>query len=253
MTVPFTDLAMFPKPSKGTIAQKHACELPQWVSLNGKSVRQNTTRNFSTKDKPGTLSLNVYKAATSKEKAVDFAALVREQGQVSRDGDGRTERRMSHGKGTYVVYPLSCRPASITERSTSYVVKLTEDLLEDNHVTDVRTQFYSQDIIDPLLFVTTGEEHVVSKQRILWLVTNIKEISEDTIEITEDDYYVILATLHASKDHTLSNEADEEGTAPLLVEDDEREGENESDERPSSRPKRRRNQRQAGNNDYLFY
>ena len=43
------------------------------------------------------------------------------------------------------------------------------------------------------------------------LVTNIKEISEDTIEIAEDDYYVILATLHASKDRTLSNEADEEG------------------------------------------
>ena len=128
-------------------------------------------------------------------------------------------------------------------------MKLIEDLLEDDHVTDVRTQFYSQDIIDPLLFVTTGEEHVVSKQGIMGLVTNIKEISEDTIEITEDDYYVILATPHASKDHTLSNEADEEGTAPLLEDDDESEGENQSDERPSSRPKRRR---RAGN-DYLFY
>ena len=71
--------------------------------------------------------------------------------------------------------------------------------------------------------------------------------------IAEDDYYVILATLHASKDHTLSNEADEEGTAPLLEKDDEREGENESDERPSSRPKKSRNQRQAGKNSYLFY
>ena len=118
VTVPFTDLAMFLKPSKGTIAQKHAGELAQWVSLNGKSVCQNTTRNFSTKDKPGTPPLNVYKAATLKEKAVDFAALVREQGQVSRDGDGITEKRISHGKGTYVVHPLSCRPASITERST---------------------------------------------------------------------------------------------------------------------------------------
>ena len=52
------------------------------------------------------------------------------------------------------------------------------------------------------------------------LVTNIKEISEETIEIAKDDYYVILATLHASKDHTLSNKADEEGTAPLLEEED---------------------------------
>ena len=199
MTVPFTDLAMFPKPSKGTIAQKHSGELAQWVSLSGKSVRQNTTRNFSTKEKPGTLPLNVYEAAPPKEKAVDFAALVREQGQVSRDGDGRTERRMSHAKGTYVVYPLSRRPASITELSTFCVVKLTEDLLEDDHVTDVRTQFYSQDIIVPLLFVTTGEEYAVSKQGIMGLVTNIKETSEDTIEIAEVDYYVILATLHAPR------------------------------------------------------
>ena len=30
VTVPSTDLAMFPKPSKGTIAQKHAGELAQW-------------------------------------------------------------------------------------------------------------------------------------------------------------------------------------------------------------------------------
>ena len=41
--VPFTDLAMFAKPFKGTIAQKYAGEATQWVSLNGKSVRQNTS------------------------------------------------------------------------------------------------------------------------------------------------------------------------------------------------------------------
>ena len=75
--------------------------VPQWQICSS-----NTTRNFSTKDKPGTPPLNVYEAATPKEKAVDFAALVRDQGQVSRDGDGRTER-ISHGKGTYVVYLLS--------------------------------------------------------------------------------------------------------------------------------------------------
>ena len=153
------------------------------MSLNGKSVRQNTftTRNFSTKDKPGILPLNVYEAATPKEKAVDFAALVQEQGQVSRDGDGRSERRLCHGKGTYIVYPLSCRPVPITEQSTFNVVKLTEDLVEDDHVTDVRTQWYSQDI-EP--FVTTGEEHIVFKHGIMGLITNIKDISDDTIEIT---------------------------------------------------------------------
>ena len=137
----------FPKPSKDTITQKHADELTQWVSLNGKSGNKRGTSQPKTSQELCHCKMFMKLQHPRRRLLIDFAALVREQGQVSRDGDGRTERRMSHGKGTYVVFPLSCRPASITERSTFYVVKLTEDL-EDDHVTDVRTQFYSQDIID---------------------------------------------------------------------------------------------------------
>jgi len=36
------------------------------------------TRNFSTKDKPGTLPLNVYEASPPKEKTVDFNALLQD-------------------------------------------------------------------------------------------------------------------------------------------------------------------------------
>lgn len=70
--IQFSELAKLPKPGKGCLATKQIAELRQWVSIHGKSVRQNTTRNFSTKDKPGTLPLNVYEASPPKEKTVDF-------------------------------------------------------------------------------------------------------------------------------------------------------------------------------------
>ena len=76
VTVKFSELAMLPKPLKGCLAQKQLAELRQWASINGRSVRQNTTRNFSTKDKPGTLPLNVYQTSPPKERAVNSSTLL---------------------------------------------------------------------------------------------------------------------------------------------------------------------------------
>lgn len=69
------------------------------------------------------------------------------------------------------MYPQSCRPPS-TESSTFYVVKLIEDLRDEDHVAHIRTQWYSQDNIDPLLLVTTGQEHIVSKHGMMGTVSN---------------------------------------------------------------------------------
>ena len=54
----FCDLAKLPKPLSGCLSKKQLDEIRQWVQQYGKSVRQNTTTNFSTKDKLGTLPLN---------------------------------------------------------------------------------------------------------------------------------------------------------------------------------------------------
>ena len=79
ITIKFSDLTMLPKPLKGNLAQKQMAELRLWASINGKSVRQNTTRNFSTKDKPGTLPLNVYQTSPPKEKALDFSNMLQHE------------------------------------------------------------------------------------------------------------------------------------------------------------------------------
>ena len=61
--VNFCDLAKLPKPSSVCLTKKQLNELRQWTQQYGRSVRQNTTRNFSTKNKSGTLPLNVYESA----------------------------------------------------------------------------------------------------------------------------------------------------------------------------------------------
>ena len=87
-------------------------------------------------------------------------------------------------------------------------MKLLEDLPDDDHIADVRTEWYSQDLVDPLLFTTTGKEHIVSKDGIRGTV-NVKWIADDTIEIEENDYYIYLALLHAWEDNVLSFEEPE--------------------------------------------
>ena len=51
-----------------------------------------------------------------------------------------------------------CRPRSL-QTSSFYIVELLEDLPDDDHIADVRTEWYSQDLVDPLLFTTTEKEY----------------------------------------------------------------------------------------------
>ena len=64
--VNYCDLAKLPKPS--------LYELRQWAQQYGRSVRQNTTRNVSTKDKPGTLPLILYESAPPEQHSGDYGA-----------------------------------------------------------------------------------------------------------------------------------------------------------------------------------
>lgn len=97
--IQFSELAKLPKPGKGCLAPKQIAELRQWASAHGKSVRQNTTRNFSTKDKPGTLPLNVYEASPPTEKTVDFNVLLQDA------STNQTKERESYSKERNILHP----------------------------------------------------------------------------------------------------------------------------------------------------
>ena len=74
----FSDLAKLPKLLSGCRLKKHLKELRQWVLQYGKSVRQNTTRNHFSKDKPGTLPLSLYAPTPPEQHSVDIDKLLRE-------------------------------------------------------------------------------------------------------------------------------------------------------------------------------
>ena len=91
----FRDLAKLPKPLSGCLSKKY-----------GKSVRENTTRNVSTKDKPGNLPLNLYESAPPEQHSVDFDVLLSEDIPVQHQQDTSTARNSVIAQSTYVVvYP----------------------------------------------------------------------------------------------------------------------------------------------------
>ena len=65
----------------------------------------------------------------------------------------------------------------------------------------------------------TGKEYTVSKDGIKGTV-HVTLIADDTVEITENDYYICLASLHASEDNVLpfeEPEIDAEDDLDLLL------------------------------------
>ena len=206
----FCDLAKLPKPLSGCLSKKQLDEIRQWVQQYGKSVRQNTTRNFSTKDKPGTLPLNLYESAPPEQHSVDFDVLHNEDIPVHHQ-DTNTARNIVIAQSTYVVVSRIYKPRS-APNSPLYITKLLEDVVDDyDSARYVTTLFYTQDVVDPLPFTTSGEEHVIPKEGIKGVVSSITVVDNETVEIDEGEYYLLLVLVNRSTDTTSSpNEADEE-------------------------------------------
>ena len=97
----------------------------------------------------------------------------------------------------------------------------------------------------PLLFTTTGKEHIVSKDGTKETV-NVKWIADNTMEIEENDYYIYLALLHAWEDKVLSFEEPK-----ITADDDLIEREDETDVQHSRLKRSRKMAATAG--DFLFY
>ena len=242
----FCDLAKLPKPSSGCLTKKQLNELRQWTQQYGRSVRQNTTRNFSTKDKPGTLPLSLYESAPPEQHSVDFDVLLNED--IPAQQDTSTTHNVVITQSTYVVVSRMYKPHS-APNSPLYITKLLEDVVDDRDSAGyVRTLCHTQDVVDPLLFTTSGEEHVIPKEAIKGVVSNITVVDNETIEIDEEEYYLLLALLNGSTDTTSCNEADEEPFAENYFEE---QGDEDSMTSDVGRPQRKR--KRAVNNEFLFY
>ena len=205
----------------------------------------NNTRNISTKDKPGTLQLNIYESAPPEQHSVDFDVLLNED--IPAQQDTSTTHNIVITQSTYVVVSRMYKPRS-APNSPLYITKLLEDVVDDyDSAGYVRTLCHTQDVVDLLLFTSSGEEHVIPKEAIKGVVSNITVVDNETFEIDEGEYYLLLALLNGSTDTTSANEADEEPVA----ENFEEQGDEDSTTTDAGRPQRKR--KRAVNNEFLFY
>ena len=242
----FCDLAKLPKPLSGCLSKKQLDEICQWVQQYGKSVGQNTTRNFSTKDKPGTLPLNLHESAPPEQHSVEFDVLLNEDIPVQHQ-DTSTARNIVIAQSTYVVVSRIYKPRS-APNSPLYITKLLEDVVDDyDSARYVTTLCYTQDVVDPLLFTTSGEEHVISKEGIKGVVSSITVVDNETVEIDEGEYYLLLALVNGSTDTTYLNQADEEPFAESV----DGQGDEDSITMDAGRPQRKR--KRTVNQEFLFY
>ena len=107
---------------------------------------------------------------------------------------------------------------------------------------------HTRDFVDPLLFNNTGEEITIPIEAIKVIVNNTTVTFEETLEIDEDEYYLLLALLNGSADNTSPNEAEGQ-----LVEEV-AEGQEDLDDSISTktgRPQKKR--KKTSSNMFLFY
>ena len=240
----FCDLAKLPKPLSGCLSKKQLDEIRQWVQQYGKSVRQNIPRNFSTKDNPGTLPLN--ESEPPEQHSVDFGVILNEDIPVQHQ-DTSTVRNIVIAQSTYVVVSRIYRLCS-APNSQLYITKLLEDVVDDyDSARYVTTLCYTQDVVDPLLFTTSGEEHVIPKEGIKGVVSSITVVDNETVEIDEGEYYLLLALVNGSTDTTSPNEADEEPFAESV----DGQGDKDSITMDAGQPQRKR--KRTVNQEFLFY
>ena len=109
-SVKYAELPKMPKSAAGNLPANQATQMRNWVALHGKSVRQLTTRNTSTKNKAGTLPVNLYDTPKPKEVLLDFNSIC-ERTQTNANNDA-SKAEISIPKGFHDVSDnLVCQKA----------------------------------------------------------------------------------------------------------------------------------------------
>ena len=147
--------------------------------------------------------MNLYESAPPEQHSVDFDVLLNED--IPAQQDTSTTHNIVITQSTYVVVSRMYKPRSASN-SPLYITKLLENVDDDCD----SALCHTQNVVDPLLFTTSGEEHVIPKEAIKGVVSNITVVDNETIEIDEGEYYLLLALLNRSTDTTSCNKADEE-------------------------------------------
>ena len=117
------------------------------------------------------LAIEPLRSTPPEQHSVDFDVLLNKD--IPAQQDTSTTHNVVITQSTYVVVSRMYKPRS-APNSPLYITKLLEDVVDDcDSAGYVRTLCHTQDVVDPLLFSTSGEDHVIPKEAIKGVISNI--------------------------------------------------------------------------------
>lgn len=164
-----------PKPQKDDLRPEQLEDMHIWRKEFGQSVRQNKVRNLSTKDKPGTLPLNMYIRPKVKVSEINFDTLT--------SSSTPTEKN------------VSCKDYIFAENTVVYcnapesniiLYQLMEHLCEKG---TARCRKFVQTIVDQTLFILSDDERcdLTADQVVGYVQVEHFDLNEDSIKLKECD------------------------------------------------------------------
>ena len=155
--------------------------------------------------------MNLYESAPPRQHSVDFDVLLNEDIPVQHQ-DTSTARNIVITQSTYVVVSRIYKPRS-APNSPLYITKLLEDVVHDyDSARYVATLCYAQNVVEP-----RSPTHYFGRRACHPKrghkgsnVSSITVVDNETVEINEEEYYLLLALVNGSTDTTSPNEANEE-------------------------------------------
>ena len=140
-------------PSAAQLTKSQVQQMKDWRMKNGQSVPQNTVRNMSTKDNPGTLPINLYAQAQPASEPLEFSKITENGTQT--DTHHANTHNLLHSTGDVVFL------ASYANSGRMMIYQLQENVSVPTK--KARATIFEGDPFNPLIFTEEGVVKVNAK------------------------------------------------------------------------------------------
>ena len=185
---------MFP-PSSVHLSKSQLQQMRDWRIKHGQSVPQKTVRNVSTKDNPGTLSVNLYLTEQSTSQTIDFCAI------------GQSNEGSATGKQN-PIYRVHSRESIVYLASDASSNRLKLYVLQEDVTSatkKARAVCFDNDPFNRLIF-TQDTEKQMNAEDICGVVTETF-LNNRRTEMTEQEFVVYQSTIMDYVDSVTIDEA----------------------------------------------
>ena len=199
--ISFKDLPQMPKLEKKKLPSATMVQMREWKQQYRQSVRQQSVRNMSTEDRPGTLPVNAYEDETVNTEMFDFSVLRRdpllcssaqdniEISQRSKDAETLDMPCIVAKKGEFAAVKHDFAPKGLASKPCPFfLVQFQEDILESVPIKRYDCLWFLKDLL-PFRFTESaiGNTTVVS-QGILEYSIPCEDVEEGTAMVEKEWY-----------------------------------------------------------------